>query len=119
MNSNIEGWDELQRQLNAIAEANYTPALEKGVREAILPTMQSQTPVDTGDLLASEGVEVEGDVVSLVAGNNDVDYAVYVEMGTINMSAQPYMQPAIDTRKDEAMQIAAKEAEAIMKRVIQ
>lgn len=111
----IQGWDKLQQQLNAIAQADYSPALERGVREAILPEMQLLTPVDKGDLLASEDVIREGDAVSLIAGT---DHAVHQEFGTIHMSAQPFMRPAIDVKKDEAMRIAAKEAEAIIKRVI-
>ena len=113
--NNIQGWDKLQAQLQAIAQADYTPALEKGVRDAILPEMQALTPVDKGDLLASEEVRREGNTVSLIAGT---DHALPVEFGTINMSAQPYMRPSIDVKKDEALKIAAHEAEAIMKKVI-
>lgn len=118
MNGKVQGWDELQKQLQAIAQADYTPAMEKGVREAILPEMQALTPVDTGDLVDSEDVVRENDTVALVAGNSQVRYALYVEMGTATQSAQPYMRPAIDAKSDEAMKITAKEAEAIMKKVI-
>jgi len=114
----VYGWDKLQKQLKAIADVDYTPALEKGVREAIFPEMQALTPVRTGDLLASEEVRVENDTVSLKAGGGNVDYAVEVEFGTVSREARPYMRPAIDTKSDEAMKIAAKEAEAIMKKVI-
>lgn len=113
MNGDIQGLDRLQAQLNAIANADYTPALEKGVREAILPEMQSLTPVDTGALLDSEDVLVEGDSVSLVATS---DHAIFVEFGTSRMAAQPYMRPAIDTKSDEAIKITAKETDAIIKR---
>ena len=111
----IQGWDKLQKQLKAIAHADYTPALLKGVTEAILPEMQSLTPVDDGDLLASEEVRRENDTVSLYAGT---DHALPQEFGTVHMSAQPFMRPAIDTKSNEAMKIAAQEAELIMKKVI-
>jgi HK97 gp10 family phage protein len=111
----IEGWDKLQAQLKAIAAADYTPALEKGVREAILPEMQALTRVDEGDLLASEDVVRENNSVSLVAGT---DHAVHVEFGTVHQVAQPFMRPAIDTKKDAAIKVAAKEAETIMKKAI-
>ena len=111
----IQGWDELQRQLKAIAEADYVPALEKGVREAIFPQMQALTPVDKGDLLASEEVRREGDAVSLIAGT---DHALPVEFGTIYMAAQSFMRVSIDTKSNEAMKIAAHEAEEIIKKVI-
>ncbi len=111
----IQGWDKLQKQLNAIAQADYTPALEKGVREAILPEMQALTPVDEGDLLESEGVRREGNAVILYAGT---DHAVFVEFGTIHQAPQPYMRPAIDAKSKEATRIAAKEIEVIIKKVI-
>jgi HK97 gp10 family phage protein len=105
----------LQKQLQKIGNANYLDALLKGVEEAILPTMRALTPVDEGDLLASEEARIEDDNVILYAGT---DHAVPVEFGTVNMVAQPFMRPAIDTRKDEAMRITAKEVEEIMKREI-
>ena len=111
----IQGWDKLQQQLKAIAAADYTPALLKGVTEAILPEMQALTPVDEGELLESEGVIQEGNTVSMYAGT---DHALPVEFGTVHQAAQPYMRPALDTKSDEAMKIAAKEAEKIIKGVI-
>lgn len=115
MDKNLQGYDELVKQIEAIAKADYTAALAKGVTEAILPTMQSLTPVDTGELLGSEGVEVNVDTVSLVA---KAPHAAFVELGTVHQAAQPYMQPALDTRKDEALRITAREVENIMQRAI-
>lgn len=112
----IKGMKKLEEQLKEIAEADYVPALERGVREAILPEMQRLTPVDTGDLLASEEVVVRDNTVSLLAGT---DHAIFVEFGTSRMSAQPYMRPAIDTKSHDAMKIAAdginKEMEKVAK----
>lgn len=110
----IKGMEKLQEQLRAIADANYTPALEKGVKEAILPEMQALTPVDKGDLLASEDVVRENDTVSLIAGT---DHAIYVEFGTVHQEAQPFMRPAIDTKSKEALNIAAKETNKTMEQV--
>lgn len=115
MEKNLKGYDKLVKQIEAIAEAEYTSALAKGVTEAILPTMQFLTPVDTGELLESEGVDVNNDTVSLFA---KAPHAAPVELGTVHMRAQPFMQPAIDTRKDDALRIAAKEVENIMQKVI-
>lgn len=115
MKQKLKGWDELERQLEAIAEADYLPALEKGVRKAILPEMQSLTPVDTGELRDSEGVEIQKDTVVLFA---DAEHAPHVEFGTSKMEAQPFMRPAIDSRKGDAMRIAAEEANMIMEKAI-
>jgi HK97 gp10 family phage protein len=107
----IRGMDKLQAQLKALAEADYVPALLKGVEQEVLPTMQELTPVDEGELKASEEVRREGDTVVLSAGT---DHAVHVEFGTVNMSAQPYMRPALDTKGDAAMKVAAEEVNKIM-----
>lgn len=56
-------------------------------------------PVDTGQLRATITHEV--DVVAGVptlrvsAGNEDIDYAGYVELGTRHQAAQPYLRPAV------------------------
>ena len=112
----IEGENQLIAQLNEIAEADYTPAMEKATKRIILPEMQRLTPVDTGALRDSERVEVHGDAVLLIAGDGQqVDYPFYVELGTSKMSAQPYMRPALDNKIDEALAFAAEEVNRIMR----
>jgi HK97 gp10 family phage protein len=110
----IQGIGRLSAQLYAIAEADYLPALAKGVEEEIFPQMQRLTPVDTGWLKSNERVEVSNNAVTLVA---DTDYALFVEMGTSKMAAQPYMRPAIDTKSDAAMKVAAREIDKEIKRL--
>jgi HK97 gp10 family phage protein len=52
-------------------------------------------PVLTGDLRASVQVlGVQDGVGRVGAGNDHVDYAAYVELGTSKMAAQPYLKPA-------------------------
>ncbi len=54
---------------------------------------------ETGNLRASIHVEsVTASafrVVGVVATGGEADYAAYVERGTVNMDAQPYMEPAL------------------------
>jgi HK97 gp10 family phage protein len=57
--------------------------------------------VDTGALQSTIRVEVDGESVNLVAGDDGVDYQAHVEFGTIKMAAQPYMRPAIDAKKND------------------
>jgi HK97 gp10 family phage protein len=114
MTDGIQGLDRLTAQLYAIADADYVPALAKGVEQEILPEMRALTPVDTGNLRDSEHVEVTENSVTLVAGT---DYALFVEFGTSKMSAQPYMRPAIDAKRDAAMKVTADEISKEMKRV--
>lgn len=94
----IQGASELIAKLSSLANLDGTDAAIAGA-EVILPYMQSITPVDTGELRNSEHIEVEGKDVLIIA---DADHASYVEFGTSRMRAQPYMRPAIDTRKGNA-----------------
>lgn len=59
-------------------------------------------PVDTGALKASIHVEEGGSEARVVAGNEQVDYAPYVEYGTRHEAAQPFMTPAAEQVKKKA-----------------
>ncbi len=107
----IKGMKELEAQLKAIGDADYVPALLKGVQQEIFPEMQRLTPVDEGDLKESEEVRRDGDTVVLYAGT---DHAVYVEFGTSKMAPQSYMRAATDTKADEALKVTAEEVNKIM-----
>jgi len=52
-------------------------------------------PVDTGRLRSSitSGLIEDGDTIAGVVGT-DVEYAPYVELGTIRMDARPFLVPA-------------------------
>lgn len=56
-------------------------------------------PVDTGTLRGSIHIEsIEGggsSVTARVATGGEADYAVFVEMGTYKMGAQPFMAPTL------------------------
>ena len=61
-------------------------------------------PVDTGRLRASIGFQVlSPNSVIVATGINPTDkpvnYAAFVEFGTLKMSAQPFMRPAIEAIK--------------------
>lgn len=51
-------------------------------------------PVDTGFLKGSIHAEEESAVSWVVAVG--AEYGAYVELGTVNMGAQPYLLPAVD-----------------------
>ena len=61
-----------------------------------------QCPVDTGNLRNSINHAQTEDMA--IVGTN-VEYAPYVEYGTVNMKAQPYLKPAITENTDEYKQI--------------
>lgn len=52
---------------------------------------KSLCPVDTGRLRSSITYEVEDLTVRI---GSDVEYAIYVEMGTRSQRARPYLRPA-------------------------
>lgn len=80
-----------------LAERITAKASDRVVREA-----QKNVPVRTGDLRRSirrhrPVTGVSGQVsISVTAGDTDnVDYASHVEVGTVKMSPQPYLRPAV------------------------
>ena len=58
---------------------------------------KKKCPVDTGRLRNSISHASTEDTAYV--GTN-VEYAVYVEMGTVNTKPQPYLRPAITEHKD-------------------
>ena len=68
--------------------------MAKCVREAKI-----MVPVQTATLQGSirmEPTKLEGDDLVGKWGSYNVMYAVFVELGTINMDAQPYLRPPAD-----------------------
>lgn len=61
-------------------------------------------PVDTGRLRNSITHTQEDKDTELVG--SPVEYAPYVEYGTVKMSAQPYLRPAVEDHIDEYRRIA-------------
>lgn len=112
----MKGWDKLQEQFKELENMDLVSA-EKDGMEVFAAEARILVPVDTGDLQSTIGVEVEGETVNLVAGGGDVDYALYVEFGTIKMEAQPYMRPAIDTKQKEALRAMADNLNEQMRKI--
>lgn len=79
----------------AIAEAVYATFVR--LQAMGDQKIKSIVPVDTGYLQATTFVtiSVEGDRLILRIGA-DTPYAIYVELGTYKMRAQPYIRPTVD-----------------------
>lgn len=60
-----------------------------------LATMQAGTPIDTGNLKNSEGIDFTDDGLGFEVGPT-AEYGGYVEEGTSRMHAEPYAGPAAD-----------------------
>ena len=80
-------------------------ALKRGLK---MVGMQAESyakdlcPVKTGNLRnsISHAIRDEGGTVELGVGSN-VEYAPYVELGTVKMSARPYLRPAAENHTPE------------------
>ena len=86
--------------------AQVLDKLLKAVKDGIDETMAECVteavrivPVDTTTLQGSlrvEPAEISRNEVVGEWGSFDVDYAIYVELGTYKMRAQPYLRPSAD-----------------------
>ena len=74
---------------------------------------KAAAPVDTGRLRNSITHEVENGNAALVGSN--VEYAPYVELGTRNMKAKPYLRPAIENHIDEYKRVLERETGSRLK----
>lgn len=85
-----------------VIKQDNTGVASEGIKDAIATALekigllaegyaQMKCPVDTGTLRGSITHEVAGD--SVYIGTN-IEYAPYVELGTVHQAPQPYLRPA-------------------------
>lgn len=67
--------------------------------------IQRQDLIDTGFMLNS--VTAESTSNTEAEAGSKAEYAIYHEYGTSKMPARPYMRPAFDEGKDDALAAAA------------
>ena len=75
----------------------YPSLLDKVIRKTtfdVTAEAQNRAPVDTGNLVMSIQPKKLGEFSWQVS--TGVDYAAFVEFGTVKMRAQPYFVPAIE-----------------------
>lgn len=102
---NVEFKDNSKQVLAALEEA-ISEALH-GIGEAAEKHAKGKAPVDTGNLrdhihhAVSEGEKA----VYIGTYDKEVPYALYVEVGTHKMAAQPYLKPAAADHKGEYRKI--------------
>lgn len=65
-------------------------------------------PVRTGNLRNSITHQTDADEKAAVIGTN-VEYAPYVELGTVKQKAQPYLRPAIEDHIAEYQSVLEQE----------
>lgn len=85
-----------------LMEAEKKKILEK-IGEFVEGEAKDFCPVDTGDLRRSiKNVVVSDKEVQI---GTDIDYAHFVEFGTIKQQAQPYLTPAFEANRNEIRRI--------------
>lgn len=94
------------KAVKAALEAAILEALQ-GIGEAAEKHAKEKAPVDTGNLRDHIRHMVVEDDKSVLIGTYDeeVPYALYVEVGTHKMAAQPFLKPAAADHKGEYRKI--------------
>lgn len=80
------------------SEAKISVAVEKAASR-IESGAKDRSRVDTGTMRAGWEYQMEGNHQATVF--NLVEYTIYNEYGTVHMSAQPMLHPAVEEVKDE------------------
>lgn len=92
-------------------------ALERGLAgsaKVINSKAKALAPVDTGRLRSSIKDVVNNKELEAIIGTN-VEYSVFVEFGTINQMAQPYLRPAFRTTNKQCKDLVASELSKVGK----
>ena len=85
-----EAQDRAQDAVQAVVE-RYADAI---AREA-----KGFAPVDTGALRGSIRTALSRFSADILAGDDEITYAAFVELGTINAAAQPFLAPAFEANR--------------------
>ena len=115
----LHGAEQLLASLRSFEPKLAKKVLRNAMREAARPILEEAkrlVPVDTGELRDSLVIRAAkrvrkgsvGVVVQTERGffKGDTYYGAFVEFGTKNMAARPYLRPAFDSRKEEAAMVA-------------
>lgn len=124
MTVRLEGFRELERALNELPKStgrNVLRRVAKGALEPMADKARGMAPVERGDLKQSiqvsekrtkrvtrlnrfdrnTGVEV---AMGPVSGKGVLNYATFAEFGTNDTRARPFMRPAWESGKDDALE---------------
>ncbi|ELY4440478.1 HK97 gp10 family phage protein [Cronobacter dublinensis] len=132
INLDFSGLDEIAQDLESLSRAENNKVLRDATRagaEVLREEVIQRAPERTGKMKKnvviltqkarrrgeiSSGVHIRG--VNPRTGNSDntmkannprnAFYWRFVELGTVNMPAHPFVRPAFDTRQEQAAQVA-------------
>ena len=95
MECKIEGADKLIKKLKMNVRMDDAKRVVRHNGAELQQKAQRNSPVDSGDLKRSIGLEIVDDGLAAEV-EPTMNYASYVEYGTRKMAAQPYMRPAFN-----------------------
>lgn len=75
--------------------------VERTVGERIEARAKDRVPAESGKLRDAIHLESDEDGTYVVAGNGDVFYGHFVELGTVRTAAQPFLVPAVEETRAE------------------
>lgn len=107
MDRNQKLWDQFDR----LKQANGLEALMAGARVIMLESKKN-APVLTGEVRDSHDVIPFEDGCAITV---DTDHSIYPEYGTVKMAARPFLRPAIDNKKAEAVKAVGARMMRIMR----
>jgi HK97 gp10 family phage protein len=89
-------------KIAATLDARVTAAVRTSV-EAVEQDAKSRVAVASGDLRDAIHTEMDGDSVSVIAGDDKVFYGHLVEHGTSRVPARPFLVPALEANRDHIL----------------
>ena len=92
--------------------------IEMELAELVASRASEYVPVRTGKLRGTIRVEQSASGVEVIAGNDEVDYALPVEFGTSKMAAQPFMRRAAEGSTGDIEKKAGSLIEAHIRKAI-
>ncbi len=121
------GLDKLESKLSDIALTVQRKTLIKATKrggELIRAEAQARAPRRTGRLAENEimvlrtSENTATDVGVRIGPAIGVFYGLFEEIGTAHSTADPFLRPAFDDKKAEALQIASEEFDAAIDEVV-
>lgn len=122
----IEGLEELQRKLGRLPDAVSNPVLREAVAdgaEIVRAEAETRAPVGpTGRLKRGMTTLVSAGTPEVaqarVGPSADAFYGMWVEKGTKKMAAQPFLRPALDSKRKQVVEAVKAKLVAALRREV-
>lgn len=89
-------------EIAATLDARVVAAMRIAVEEVELEA-KSRVPTATGRLRDAIHTELDGNSVSVIAGDDSTFYGHFVEHGTSRVAARPFLVPALESHREDIL----------------